>query len=124
MADPTLEICAIVAEIQKEYMEGQPKAQKAQAAEGYPEGDMRRWPNIRDTGISLHCGGEAIDIFFNYRFNYYDPIIDAVALVFGLQRPVKDSPRSPEYWHYERVGVPLGQRVVGEDGRNVEAGEP
>lgn len=90
-----------------------PKAQGAQAAEGYPRGDPRRRPNIRDTGISNHCGGEAVDIFFAYRINYFDPIIDALALQFGLRRPAKDN--ASEYWHFERIGVPLGEREERDD---------
>jgi len=93
---------------------GNGRAQNAQAAEGYPksekEGDRR--PNTNDvTGISNHCGGEAIDVAFPFVFNYYDPIIDAIALYFGLYRPVKDSARSPEYWHYERVGTAIAGRT-------------
>jgi hypothetical protein len=96
---------------------GNKRTQDAQAAEGYPrsenEGDRR--PNTNDkTGISNHCGGEAIDVTFPFVFNYYDPIIDAVALYFGLYRPVKDSRRSPEHWHYERVGIGMGERTEGE----------
>jgi Domain of unknown function (DUF4157) len=111
----------IVRAIQEEHRVGMvggvkkynPKAQGAQAAEGYPRGDPRRRPNIRDTGISNHCGGEAVDIFFAYRINYFDPIIDALALQFGLRRPAKDN--ASEYWHFERIGVPLGEREEHDD---------
>jgi hypothetical protein len=113
---PMAEIEGIIKGIQETH-----GTQKAMAAEGYPKNDKRR-PNIRNTGISLHCGGEAIDIFFNFRFNYYDPIIDAIALIFGLRRSVKDASRSPEYWHYERVGIPMGERIPGEEGRAVKEG--
>lgn len=111
-------ISAIVAEIQVNYTAppkgapANPNVQSAQAVEGYPKGDPRRWPNIQDVGISNHCGGEAMDIFFDYRFNYFDPIVDDVALIFGLKRPVKDG--GSEYWHYERIGVPLDGRAVGD----------
>jgi len=85
----------------------------AVCAEGYPKGDSKRKPNINEkTGVSLHCGGEAIDITFRYNFNYYDPIVDSLATIFGLFRPVKEA-NTPEFWHYERVGVPIGERVDG-----------
>ena len=54
---------------------------------------------------------KAIDVTFPFVFNYYDPIIDAIAMFFGLYRPVKDSKTSPEHWHYERVGIPYGNRT-------------
>lgn len=92
--------------------EKNPLFQGSVAAEGYATGDPRRGADIRETGISNHCGGEAMDIHFAYRFNYYDPLIDAIAMIFGLRRPAKD--RGREYWHYERIGVPLGEREVGD----------
>ena len=88
--------------------------QGAQASEGYPTGHPSRRPNTREVGVSNHCGGEAIDITFPFVFNYYDPIVDAVAIQFGLYRPVKDSGRSPEHWHYERVGANFGWERVQE----------
>ena len=104
---------------------GNRKSQNAPANEGYPtwEKDNRR-PNTNDrTGVSNHVGGEAIDVTFPFYFNYYDPIIDAVALCFGLRRPVKDSPH-PEHWHYERVGVSMGERAHGEAEESpMESGE-
>ena len=84
------------------------------AAEGFPKSEVetRRRPNTYDTiGISNHCGGEAIDVTFPFKFNYYDPIVDALAAYFGLYRPVKDSRRSPEHWHYERLGISVGERT-------------
>ncbi len=110
---------ALIDEIVKECRNnvqnvGNRKAQTAPANEGFPtwERDLRR-PNTNDTtGVSNHVGGEAIDITFPFYFNYYDPIVDAIALHFGLYRPVKDA-RNPEHWHYERVGISLGQRGVG-----------
>lgn len=95
------------------HLKGVNGTKNAVCAEGYPRGDSRRKPNINDkTGISLHCGGEAIDITFYYRLNYYDPVVDAIASIFGLYRPVKDA-STPEHWHYERLGVPLGERQDG-----------
>jgi len=100
-----------IAEVTKEIQNAKGKTvddkwkQGAQAIEGYPTSmtDMRK-PNVSDCSVSNHCGGEAMDITFPFVMNYYDPIIDAVALKFGLYRPVKDSSNSPEHWHYERVG--------------------
>ncbi|MFB2769542.1 DUF4157 domain-containing protein [Pelatocladus sp. BLCC-F211] len=105
------EINAVIAEIRNSK---QPLA-TAICAEGYATSDPRRRPNIRPGGISNHCGGEAYDVTFPFVFNYYDPIIDAIALLFGLHRPVKDYSKSPEYWHYERVGVRLGDRGDAEE---------
>jgi hypothetical protein len=104
---------------------GNKSTQDAQAAEGYPKEEAwtSRRPNVNDrTGISNHCGGEAIDVTFPFVFNYYDPIIDAIALYFGLYRPVKDSRGSPEHWHYERIGTPPGQRNELEPTIDVEGG--
>jgi hypothetical protein len=50
-------------------------------------------------------------VTFPYVFNYYDPMVDAVAAFFGLYRPVKDSAGSPEHWHYERLGIAIGERT-------------
>ena len=76
----------------------------AQAAEGYSSGDNRRKPNHSRVNVSNHVYGNAIDITFPFKFNYFDPVIDALALIFGLFRAVKDA-SSAEHWHYERVGV-------------------
>lgn len=79
--------------------------QGAQAIEGFPTSNKEaRRPNQANYSVSKHCGGEAIDITFPYVMNYFDPIIDACALKFGLYRPVKASGSSPEHWHYERIG--------------------
>lgn len=94
---------------------GNKRAQGAQAAEGYPttEAHGKRLPNPNDSmGISNHCGGEAIDATFPFKFNYFDPIIDAVAMVFGLYRSMKDHHSSPEHWHYERIGSNISANVV------------
>ncbi|ACK69230.1 hypothetical protein PCC7424_0774 [Gloeothece citriformis PCC 7424] len=104
------EILSIITEIR-----GSVKLATAICAEGYAKSDSRRRPNIRPGGISNHCGGEAYDVTFPFVFNYYDPIVDALALVFGLHRPVKDYAKSPEYWHYERVGINLDERADPEE---------
>jgi hypothetical protein len=88
-------------------------SQKKQAAEGYTTADKRH-PNILPgTGVSNHLKGEAVDIFFAYTIpNFFDPVIDAMALYFGLYRACKELASSPEHWHYERLGAPPG---TGED---------
>jgi hypothetical protein len=40
--------------------------------------------------------------------DWYDQILDAIAVKFGSVRSVKDSANSPEHWHYERVGANTG----------------
>jgi len=40
--------------------------------------------------------------------NKFDPLIDAIAMCFGLWRAVKDNASSPEHWHYERLGISPG----------------
>jgi uncharacterized protein DUF4157/LysM domain-containing protein len=84
-------------------------SQNMQAAEGYTT-TAERHPNILPgTGVSNHLIGEAVDIWFAWVFpNGFDPIVDALALYFGLWRPVKESAKSPEQHHYERIGSPLG----------------
>lgn len=99
------EISSVIAEIRASV-----KLATAICAEGYAKSDSRRKPNIRPGGISNHCGGEAYDVTFPFVFNYFDPIIDGLALIFGLHRPVKDYAKSPEYWHYERSGILLDER--------------
>jgi hypothetical protein len=81
--------------------------QDAQAAEGYRDAEHRR-PNILPgSGISNHLIGEAADVFQKWVFpNVYDPIIDAMAMYFGLYRACKDLSSSPEHWHYELLGNP------------------
>jgi hypothetical protein len=83
--------------------------QPAVAAEGYKTADKRH-PNIAPgTFVSNHLLGEAVDMKPPFVFsNKFDPIIDAIALHFGLWRAVKDDSSSPEHWHYERVGSPPG----------------
>lgn len=83
--------------------------QPAVAAEGYKTADKRH-PNIAPgTFVSNHLLGEAVDMKPPFIFsNKFDPLIDAIALHFGLWRAVKDDSSSPEHWHYERVGSPPG----------------
>jgi hypothetical protein len=80
------------------------KIQKAEAADGYKLGSDKRKPNTH-MGTSNHCIGEAVDVHFKFKFNVYDPIIDAIAAYFGLSRVQKESGESPEDWHYERMGI-------------------
>lgn len=85
------------------------KTQPAIAAEGYKTAD-RRHPNVLPgNGVSNHLLGEAVDVTPPFVFNNkFDPIIDAIAMYFGLWRAVKDNKSSPEHWHYERLGMPPG----------------
>ena len=76
----------------------------ALAAEGYPGNDERRLPNLTTVGVSNHITGNAVDITFPFTFNYFDPVIDALAAIFGLFRAVREG--GEEYWHYERLGMP------------------
>ena len=76
------------------------------AAEGYEDNDPRRMPNVRPTGPSAHCVGNALDVDYPWLFSSaYDPMIDLLAAYFGLWRPVKDHSTSPEHWHYQKLGV-------------------
>lgn len=92
----------VVVEIRNHFSQEEQRPQNAPALEGYPRGARERYPNLLDVGMTEHLSGDAADIHFDYKFNYYDPIVDALALVFGLRRPVRS-----EYWHYEAVGQPL-----------------
>ena len=76
----------------------------AQAAEGYSSSSAERKPNRSGVNISNHVSGNAMDITIPFKLNYFDPVIDGLALIFGLFRAVKDA-SSAEHWHYERVGV-------------------
>ncbi len=86
--------------------------QFAQAAEGYRE-PAQRHPNVLPgKSVSNHLLGEAVDMDVPWIFpNKFDPLIDAIAMYFGLFRAVKDSGDSPEHWHYERVGAPPGTEM-------------
>ena len=75
--------------------------QQDQASEGFDRGTPERLPNTGWTGVSNHCGGNALDVDIFYVFpSMYDPIIDELAKAFGVHRPVKNG-TTPEYWHYE-----------------------
>ena len=39
----------------------------------------------------------------------FDPVIDSVALYFGVYRACKDL-STPEHWHYELLGTPPGPK--------------
>jgi len=82
------------------------------AAEGYKDA-ARRHPNVlKGDFVSNHVYGEAVDLHLSLVFNnMYDPMIDAIAMHFGLWRPVKDDESSPEHWHYERIDAPPGKEM-------------
>ncbi len=83
------------------------KTQGAIAAEGYRDADKRKPNVLGGTGVSNHLLGEAVDMYPKFVFNnLFDPLIDAIAMYFGLWRAVKDDSSSPEHWHYERLGSP------------------
>ena len=83
-----------------------------EAAEGYRRNDPRIAPNHK--GQSNHVKGNAVDVTFPFKFNYFDPVIDALALIFGLVRAVKDA-NSAEYWHYELVGYTPSEEGIEAD---------
>jgi hypothetical protein len=82
------------------------KTQAAVAAEGYTDPDWRK-PNVKPgTYVSNHLKGLAVDAFPLWIFpNLFDPVIDAIALYFGIYRACKDL-STPEHWHYELLGSP------------------
>jgi hypothetical protein len=83
--------------------------QSAIAAEGYKSADKRHPNVLGGASVSNHLLGEAVDLFPDFVLpNKFDPLIDAIALYFGLWRAVKDNAASPEHWHYERLGMPPG----------------
>jgi hypothetical protein len=94
----------MVAEIRKHWSAVEQEPQEAPALEGYPKDAPERYPNILDVEMTHHLSGDAADIHFDYKFNYYDPIVDALALVFGLRRAAIGA---GEYWHYQAVGQSL-----------------
>ena len=102
-----LAIDLIVAEIRDHFSQKEQKPQGAPALEGYPKGARERYPNIMDVEMTHHLTGDAADIHFPYKFYYFDPIIDAIAEVFGLSRVALKGSHG-EYWHYQAVGKPLG----------------
>lgn len=95
-----------------------PEANKVQvqgaiAAEGYTTPDKRHPNVLGGTFVSNHLLGEAVDLFPPFVLsNLFDPLIDAVAMYFGLWRAVKDESSSPEHWHYERLGMPPGAETA------------
>ncbi|MES9852192.1 MAG: DUF4157 domain-containing protein [Candidatus Thiodiazotropha sp. L084R] len=94
----------IVREVRDHFSQKEQEPQVAPALEGYLRGAAERYPNILDVSMTEHLSGDAADIHFDYKFNYFDPIVDAVGLFFGLRRPALGI---GEYWHYEAVGKPL-----------------
>ncbi|HVV88124.1 MAG TPA: LysM domain-containing protein [Kofleriaceae bacterium] len=85
------------------------QVQSAIAAEGYKTPDKRHPNVLGGTSVSNHLLGEAVDMYPPFVFsNLFDPVIDAIAMYFGLWRAVKDDSSSPEHWHYERLGMPPG----------------
>jgi hypothetical protein len=109
-SDPKRELEQLIEAIMKTH-----GTQPTPTAEGYPKGDRRRLPNLRDAEIALHVGGEAIDLFLDWSINPTDPIVDAIAAQFGLQRPIRDGGEMAELWHYERSETRLDQRIPGEE---------
>jgi len=84
--------------------------QSAVAAEGYEDADHRR-PNVKPGSyVSNHLKGLAVDVFHEWIFpNLFDPVIDSIALYFGVYRACKDL-STPEHWHYELLGTPPGPK--------------
>jgi len=84
--------------------------QNAVAAEGY-ETEEERSPNILNgSGVSNHLKGLAVDVFQQWIFpNLFDPMIDSIAVYFGVYRSCKDLV-TPEHWHYELLGTPPGPK--------------
>ena len=61
--------------------------------------------------MSNHLKGLAVDMFPHWIFpNLFDPVIDAIALYFGVFRRCKDL-TTPEHWHYELLGTPLSPEI-------------
>lgn len=84
------------------------QVQNNQAAEGFTDA-ASRMPNVLPgSGVSNHLKGLAVDAFHMWIFaNLFDPMIDAIALYFGIYRACKDL-TTPEHWHYELLGTPPG----------------
>lgn len=98
-------IGAIVADIRARFgVKG--VSQDAPALEGYPDDSPERFPNLTPVTQTRHLTGDAGDIHYDFEFNYFDPVVDALALVFGLRRAAI-SGSVPEHWHYQAVGEPL-----------------
>ena len=80
---------------------------KSPANSGYPKGDKRRRPvPPQSPNITNHKSGEAIDINASSGFlNKKDPILDAIALNFGVVR----CGSAPEWWHFELTDLKLSK---------------
>lgn len=83
------------------------------AAEGYPRGDSKQFPNEWDDGISNHLIGKAVKVSIPWTTEkagqLIDPIANEIIKKFGLQRPVpKDET------HFELLqGSPKGEEEHG-----------
>lgn len=83
------------------------------AAEGYPRGDSKQFPNEWDDGISNHLIGKAIKVSIPWTTEkagqLIDPIANEIIKKLGLQRPVpKDET------HFELLqGSPKGEEEHG-----------
>lgn len=83
------------------------------AAEGYPRGDSKQFPNEWDDGISNHLIGKAIKVSIPWTTekagDLIDPIANEIIKKFGLSRPVpKDET------HFELLqGSPKGEEEHG-----------
>jgi len=109
-SDPKRELEQIIAEIMHRF-----GTQPTPAAEGYPKGDRRRQPNLRDTEMGMHVTGAAMDVFFDLTVNAGEPVLDAIAAQFGLQRPIAKIGEFSEPWHYELAETRLDNRIPGEE---------
>lgn len=109
-SDPKRELEQLIEAIMKAQ-----GTQNVPTAEGYGKGDRRRLPNLRNSEMALHIGGEAIDLFLDWTINPTEPIVDAIAAQFGLQRPILDAGEMAEPWHYERSETRLDNRIPGEE---------
>ncbi len=100
-----LTIDTVIISIRNRFTNSEPPPQESRALEGYEKNSADapfRYPNVMNVGVTEHLTGDATDIHFDFKFNYYDPIVDYLGLVFGLRRP-----EPSEYWHYEMVGQPF-----------------
>jgi peptidoglycan hydrolase-like protein with peptidoglycan-binding domain len=83
------------------------------AAEGYPRGDTKQFPNEWDDGISNHLIGKAVKVLIPWTTEktgqLIDPIANEIIKKFGLNRPVpKDET------HFELLqGSPKGEEEHG-----------
>lgn len=83
------------------------------AAEGYPRGESKQFPNEWDDGISNHLIGKAVKVLIPWTTEkagqLIDPIANEIIKKFGLHRPVpKDET------HFELLqGTPKGEEEHG-----------